>query len=587
MVRSGAAIVDSLRMASAPVLKDARDQESARALPVGWLLGAAAVFIGVFSTWGSGGGVTLNGVQGPHNGWFALVFLGVLAAGFRSARSLRWPGMLVVTLSGFAAMNATLGGTGVPGLSIGWGYWLTAFGGLTIVGVSVGAIWLRLADRGLSLNNRHDPKIKRSVLAVAGALLLFGVFSRIVSVQEDPSWPPPPSAVTAETALDAVDSFDGGPRDVGLDFAWSSAATVEPFVDGVNFFPQILSDIEAAESSVHILMFGWKAGDVGTEFAAVLEQKLADGVEVRIIVDAIGSAAFTGSGDMFSRLADSGAEIVVNDTAPIDGDGLYQDRSLSWAQSEVGRADHRKLYVIDGVTAWTGGAGIEDHFRNGEFHDVMVRVTGDVVRQTQAAFLTSFQSHGATLPDDLSAYFPAPASAGDMPTALVQVVPGGFASATQATRELIDSAELRLDIMNPYLTDRDMIERIINASERGVDVRVILSEESNNFMAATATQHRFGDLLEAGVEVWEFPGAVVHAKLIVSDDTVQFGTLNLDAWALYRDFEIALITEDADTADAFVATVFEPDIERSQLAEASSGASVVLGWLADKIAYFL
>ena len=107
---------------------------------------------------------------------------------------------------------------------------------------------------------------------------------------------------------------------------------------------------------------------------------------------------------------------------------------LDWRQDELGRADHRKLYVIDGAVAWTGGAGIEDHFENGGFHDVMVRVTGDVVRQAQAAFLTSFRGHGGPLPADLRRYFPEPADAGSTPIALAQVIPGGFVAASQAIR---------------------------------------------------------------------------------------------------------------------------------------------------------
>ena len=84
---------------------------------------------------------------------------------------------------------------------------------------------------------------------------------------------------------------------------------------------------------------------------------------------------------------------------PPDRDGLFPDHQhIDWRQDEVGRADHRKLYVVDGAIAWTGGAGIEDHFNDGRFHDVMVRVTGDVVRQAQAAFLTSFRGHGGPLP---------------------------------------------------------------------------------------------------------------------------------------------------------------------------------------------
>ena len=161
--------------------------------------------------------------------------------------------------------------------------------------------------------------------------------------------------------------------------------------------------------------------------AALLERKLADGVEVRVIVDGYGSRPFGEAEQMFRRLAAAGAQIVVNDVFPVDRDGLYPDhRRFDWRQDEVGRADHRKLYVIDGAVAWTGGAGLEDHFEDGGFHDVMVRVTGDVVRQAQAAFLTSFRGHGGPLPDDLAPYFPAPADAGSTPIALAQVIPGGL-----------------------------------------------------------------------------------------------------------------------------------------------------------------
>ena len=97
--------------------------------------------------------------------------------------------------------------------------------------------------------------------------------------------------------------------------------------------------------------------------------------------------------------------------------------------------------MIDGTVAWTGGAGIEDHFANGKFHDVMVRVTGNVVRQAKPLFLMSFRGHGAPVPSDLARYFPAQPHPGSIPIALPQIVPGGFVSATQATRELFDTAK--------------------------------------------------------------------------------------------------------------------------------------------------
>ena len=105
--------------------------------------------------------------------------------------------------------------------------------------------------------------------------------------------------------------------------------------------------------------------------------------------------------------------------------------------------------------------------------------------------------------------------------------------------------------MNPYLTDHDMIERILAAARRGVKVRVVVSEKSNNGLATAALKHRYADLIAAGAEVWELPGTVVHAKVVVADDVVSFGTVNLDAWALYRNSELVMIARSAEVAEQF------------------------------------
>ena len=223
-------------------------------------------------------------------------------------------------------------------------------------------------------------------------------------------------------------------------------------------------------------MFGWREGEVGLRMAALLERKLSEGVEVRVIVDGLGSRPYMNAREMFTRLAGAGAEIVVNDVLPPDRVGLFPAGRPVWRLDQLGRADHRKLYVIDGNVAWTGGAGIEDHFNDGRFHDLMVRVTGDVVRQAQAAFLTSFRGNGGPLPAELSRHFPAPREPGATPIALTQVIPGGFVAASEAVREQIDQARERLDVMNPYLTDPDIVEQVLAAARRGVRVRVVVSE---------------------------------------------------------------------------------------------------------------
>jgi cardiolipin synthase A/B len=428
-------------------------------------------------------------------------------------------------------------------------------------------------------------------LVLAGGLLIG--WWKVLRVVRRRSWPPGPQAITAADAAAATEAFvadrDNGPHDVGIDYAWSTAATIEPLVEGRNFYPRILEDVERARSSVHILMFGWRAGRIGTQLADLLEGRLREGVEVRAIVGGLGSRPFGRAKDMYTRLADAGAQIVVNDSLPVDRDGLYGRRRFDWTQDEVGRAEHRKLLVIDGTVAWIGGAGIEDHFETGRFHDVMARVTGDVVRQLQAVFLMSFSAHKAPLPAGphaLERYFPTQPDPGRIRAAVLQTVPGGFQSGAQATRQMIDSARARLDLMNPYVTDDEMIERVGAAARRGVRVRLVVSERSNNGPATAALKHHYRELINAGVEIWEYPHAIVHAKLVVADDWVQVGTLNLDAWALYRNLEIALVARSEAVAELLAQQVFEPDIARSRRASAVDGDGVG-NWFWHKLAYFL
>src|SRR4051794_27378522 len=423
--------------------------------------------------------------------------------------------------------------------------------------------------------------------AVAGMALAAGfaaVHRHVLGIRQRPCWPPPADAVTAAGAPEALDGARGP-----LAFAWSTAATIEPWVDGVAFFPRIFADVQAARSSVHILMFGWREGEVGMRMAALLERKLREGLAVRIIVDGLGSRPYWQARAMFTALARAGAEIVVNDVVPPARTGLFPDHQhISWGRNGLGRADHRKLYFIDGAVAWTGGAGIEDHFGDGRFHDVMARVTGDVVRQAQAAFLASFRGHGGPLPADLSREFPEPGDPGTIPAVLAQVIPGGFVAASQAIGEQIGAAQERLDLMNPYFTDRDMIGRILAAARRGVRVRAVVSQKSNSAPASAALRHRYAELQAAGVEVFELPGTVVHAKVVVADDVVSLGTVNLDAWALYRNSEIMVMAKSAALAALVDERLFAPDVARSRRGEPARGAHARLeGRLWDKLTYYL
>jgi cardiolipin synthase len=598
---------------------DGQPQKRARDPRVGWACRGALllVVVGVFGTWRGSGPVSLDGFQGPHNGWLVIIFALIALAGLRACARGSWLGIVTVAGSAgvmlFTAIDDLVNDESVLGGSSGWGIWVTIVASAVLGVAALFAAVERI--RGAAPVFAAPPKgpspakngwrpttaaaFKRwwrpglALIGILAAAFFFFVSRQVLAIVEKPSWPPPANAVTAAGAQLATERFvarsDVSPADVDIPFAWSTAATIEPWPEGKNFFPRIFADIENARSSVHILMFGWREGKVGTQLTDLLLRKLKQGVEVRIILDSQGTKPYGPTKPMFTELADAGAKIVVNDVFPPDKDGLYPDhQKLDWSQDDVGRADHRKLYVIDGKVAWIGGAGVEDHFENGQFHDVMVRVTGNVVRQAQALFLMSFHAHDGPLPPDLTKYFPTQPDPGRIPIAILQTVPGGFTSADQAISELIDHARTRLDLMNPYFTDSAMIQRVIAAAKRGVKVRIVVSQTSNNPQASYALKYHYSDLLHAGVQIWEYPGAVVHVKLVVADNTVVFGTVNFDAWSLYRNYEVAMMARSAAVADLFESRLVDPDIARSVPGKPPGGiVSWAKEWLWDKLAYFL
>jgi cardiolipin synthase A/B len=327
--------------------------------------------------------------------------------------------------------------------------------------------------------------------------------------------------------------------DLSLAFDESVASSAEVHVEGANFYPPMLEDIRSATSSVHINQFGFRPGVVGEAFAEALIAKAADGVPVRLVVDKQGSDPEGSSKAFYERLIGAGIQVcVVRATKLRAAFGPLGDGGAPrWNLAGLGHIDHRKVVVIDGRVGWVGGAGIEDHFQDGRFHDLFVRVTGPVVGQLQLVFVSGFRWLGGTV-DDVDSLFPTLEPGAAIPAVVLHNAPGSYRPITAAIARVLESAQETLDVVNPYVTDRGMIRRIEAAARRGVQVRLFVPANANNWACAAAQHFHHPKLLDAGVRILDYP-TMLHAKAFVRDgEELLAGTCNLEAWSLKRFFEI-------------------------------------------------
>jgi cardiolipin synthase A/B len=343
--------------------------------------------------------------------------------------------------------------------------------------------------------------------------------------------------------------------DLALAFEPSITSSVEVHVEGRNFYPPMLEDIASASSSVHINQFGFRPGVVGEAFAEALIRKASEGVPVRLVVDRQGSDPEGGSHELYDRLVAAGIEVcVVRATKLRAASGpLGTHGSPRWNLTCLGHIDHRKVVIVDGRIGWVGGAGIEDHFQDGRFHDLFLRVAGPVVTQLQLVFLATFRWLGGEIPagevDELLPELDAGPDA--VPATVLHNAPGRYRPITEEIARLLESATATLDVVNPYVTDRHMIRRIEDAARRGVRVRLFVPADANNWACAAAQRFHHGRLLDAGVRILEYP-TMLHAKAFVRDgEELLAGTCNLEAWSLKRFFELDVLVVSAAAAEQF------------------------------------
>jgi cardiolipin synthase len=302
---------------------------------------------------------------------------------------------------------------------------------------------------------------------------------------------------------------------------------------------------------------------------------------VRLEVDAIGSEIDMGSKGLFADLIAAGVKVVAHDGIVVARMGPLDGRRFGLHLEDTLHFDHRKMAVIDGRVGYVGGSGIEDHYNDERFYDVMCRVTGPVVHQLQLVFAASWRHKGGTIPDAedaLDRWFPADVlhipdeTPTRVPTTILWNVPGtGHHPISDAIEASIDEARTRIDIVNPYISNRAILARLLAAAQRGVAIQLVAPGKPTPPYPAAAFRHHYERLMDAGVEILLHP-EMAHAKVLRIDDRVFVGGCNLDDLSLFRNDELDLLFDDPAVAEATEAAVFDELRAMSASADVPTGS---------------
>ena len=321
-----------------------------------------------------------------------------------------------------------------------------------------------------------------------------------------------------------IESPDFLPSITGATGASTTAGNrLEIFPNGARIYPAMLDAINGAQRSITLEAFIFWDGEVGERFAEALSAKARAGVRVKLLLDSVGSARYKNY-KVIKRLEDGGCQV-----------GWYHPIKLLLLNRFDNRT-HRELLVVDGRVGFTGGAGVADHWAGDaenpdHWRDTSVRVEGPAVSTLQTAFtLKWLETTGEMLsgPD----YFAAAGQAGPLTVHTVLSEPETRSSPARILYFLsIMSARKSILIANPYfIPDEKAIELLLDARKRGVDVKIMVAGEHNDHTAARRNSSRiYGELLEAGVEIYEYDRTMMHHKYMVCDGVWStIGTINFD-----------------------------------------------------------
>lgn len=332
---------------------------------------------------------------------------------------------------------------------------------------------------------------------------------------------------------------------------------IDVLLNGDEIFPAKLDLIRAARKTITYAQYVFEEGEPAADTAQALAERCRAGVKVHVLVDAVGSLMMPSQ--YRDWLTEAGCELA-----------FYRPLS-PWAMDRVNNRNHRRILVADGRVGVTGGSGTSGKWsgngrQEGQWRDTDLRLEGPVVSQLQGAFAENWlEATGVALggPD----YFPSPIEAkGQVESQIVRSSPAGGSVAMYTMFLLaIASARQSIYITNPYFVPDDkMLSTLLQARQRGVRVVLLLPGATDHNLVRQASRSELGRLLQAGVKVYEYRAALLHAKTMVIDSIwATVGSTNLDRRSFELNEELNLVVYNPDIARRLEG-VFEADLRGSR-----------------------
>ena len=359
--------------------------------------------------------------------------------------------------------------------------------------------------------------------------------------------------------------------------------SVKILVNGENKFPEVLDALSKAKNHIHIEYYIYEDDEIGRAIEKLLIQKSKEGVTVRFIYDDFGSRSIRRN--LVRRLKSNGVKAFP----------FLKIYFIAFA-NRLNYRNHRKIIVVDGITAFVGGINVSDRYINKVddkklfWRDTHLRIDGPGVQYLQYLFLCdwNFCANARLQPDEI--FFPRKNASLIHSNKVVQIAASGPDSETPtilfSILQAINLATEEILITSPYfIPGESLLDALIIASLGGVSVKLLVPGISDSFLVNFAARSYYNDLLKAGVEIYQYTKGFVHAKTLVADKKIAIvGTANMDFRSFDLNFEVNAIVYDSETAKELTAVFYEDLKDAERINEAAWNARPVYKKMLEKTA---